>query len=197
MGGSRLSAEEDYQKIEEFKAGDRSAFEFLFKKYSDRTYKLLYRLVNNKEDALDLLQIAFLKAYSSLHKFGGRGSFYTWLYRIATNVAIDFLRERGKRPKTRDLAAVEREYHTRRKETSGAAPWAEMLRRELREHVWAAVHALPPEHKAVFLLRTVNGLPYKEIADTVHCPVGTVMSRLHYAREKIREQILPYLRGER
>ncbi len=213
--------DEDLAKIRAHRAGDPDAFAELFEKYRERIYRICYRLTFDKEDALDVCQLAFFKAYRALPVFERQGRFYTWLYRIATNVAIDFLRDRRRRPLVLDaetLEATEAQpsaHHrarsagaarpTRGRPAAGAAPWSPqngepgpfeaLLRKELEWEVARAVESLSPEHRATLLLRAAEGLSYRQIAAVLRCPTGTVMSRLHAARERMREALGSYIEG--
>jgi RNA polymerase sigma-70 factor (ECF subfamily) len=113
-------------------------------------------------------------------------SFYTWLYRIAVNLALDFRRQRMKNPE------IQRAVDPPTKER----PDSTLLRKELNEQIRITMAQLPPQHRAILLLRDVEGLSYKEIAQVMGCRLGTVMSRLHYAREGMRRTLMPYLKGE-
>jgi RNA polymerase sigma-70 factor, ECF subfamily len=196
--------------IRAHRAGDGGAFGTLVERYRDRIYRLCYRLTFDKEDALDITQLTFWKAYRGLAEYDRVGGLYTWLYRIATNAAIDLLRERRRRKTTRfgDLAALtgrdgddvsfpEPMPGFRRERLHASSPEDDparvALRNELATVVAQAVSRLSPEHRATLLLRAGEGLSYREIAETLDCPVGTVMSRLHVARERVRQTMAGYL----
>jgi RNA polymerase sigma-70 factor (ECF subfamily) len=140
-------------------------------------------VVHNTDDALELAQETFVRAYENLGSFESRSSFSTWLYRIAANLAIDLRRREGRHSIVRgDEAEIEIE---RLPSTMGDS-FAEFSRGELNRRLSAALNELTPEHRAVILLREVEGLGYDEISDILQCPRGTVMSRLHYARNRLR-----------
>jgi RNA polymerase sigma-70 factor (ECF subfamily) len=182
---------EDLQKIGEFLAGDRRAFEFLFEKYRERIFAVAFRFVRNKEDALDVTQEVFLRAYQGLAKFKTDAKFFTWLYRIAVNRAIDFTRARATR---RTVDAEDPHGEGEGLLASLPSPDAQdpadlAQRRELSGKLLEAVESLPPKHRVVFILHSMEDLSYKEIAGVVGCSMGTVMSRLFYARKKLQQYL--------
>ena len=140
-------------------------------------------VVHNQEDALELAQETFVRAYENLGKFESRSSFSTWLYRIAANLAIDFRRREGRH---NILRGEEAENEINRIPTGSGDSFTEFSRGELGQRLHEALAELTPEHRAVILLREVEGLSYDEISDLLQCPRGTVMSRLHYARNRLR-----------
>lgn len=170
--------------------GERGAFDVLVERYQKRVYSVAYGMVNDSEHALDVTQEAFVKAYQSIGSFVGRSNFYTWLYRITFNSAIDFIR-REQRDKSvsyedgakLDDAPVSGDSLLRRL----PSPDSTVRRSEIKDAVMKAVETLPEEQRAAILLREVHGLSYKEIADVLKCSKGTVMSRLHYARHKLQK----------
>jgi len=147
-------------------------------------------MVQNREDALELTQEAFVKAYENLDRFKGESSFYTWLYRIVVNLAID-ARRRGKRHPT---VAIEggpagEEFSTVLAAGENADPFEQVRALEIGSRVAQAIDELTPDHKAVILLREVEGLSYEDISRVMQCSKGTVMSRLHYARKKLQAKL--------
>ncbi len=178
---------EERELIERAQRGEKDAFQDLMVPYQWKIYSLLYGMVWDREDALELTQEVFIKAYRSIRGFRMASSFYTWLYRIAVNLALDFRRKRISNPETPGVADPP---------SSGGRPDSSLLRKELNEHIRMNMATLPPQHRAIFLLREVEGLTYKEIARVMGCRLGTVMSRLHYAREGMRQALTPYVKGE-
>ena len=172
--------------IERSQRGEKDAFQDLMVPYQGKIYSLLYGMVWHREDALELTQEVFVKAYRSIRGFRMASSFYTWLYRIAVNLALDFRRQRVANPEIQKTVDPP---NTR-------GPDSSLLRKELNEQIRMNMAQLPPQHRAVLLLREMEGLSYKEIAKVVGCRLGTVMSRLHYAREEMRRALAPYLKGE-
>ncbi len=170
--------------------GERAAFDVLVERYQKRIYAVAFGMVSDPENALDVTQEAFIKAYQSLSSFVGRSNFYTWLYRITFNSAIDFIR-REQRDKS---VSYEEGAELGAGSTGGdsllhrlPSPDSTVRRSELRDAVLKAIETLPEEQRAAILLREVEGLSYKEIADVLKCSKGTVMSRLHYARHKLQK----------
>lgn len=183
------SDSEDIRKVEEFLAGDAQGFEFLFEKYRERVHALAYRFVRNQDDALEITQEVFLRVYQSLESFKTDSRFFTWLYRITVNRSIDFTRSRKIQPIV-GLdgldAALPRPDDRRRPEPG---PLERAQASELEGRLADAVTRLSEKHRAVFVLHASQNLSYKEIAEVVDCNVGTVMSRLFYARRKLQETL--------
>ncbi|MCL5044461.1 MAG: sigma-70 family RNA polymerase sigma factor [Deltaproteobacteria bacterium] len=173
------------------KKGSREAFGILVERYQRRVVSLALAVVHNQEDALELAQEALVRAFDKLSEFEARSSFATWLYRITYNVAIDWLRRQGRHSVVFGEEAEEEIARLPARED----PFAAASRRELQERVKGALMELTPEHRTVILLREVEGLSYDEIGEVLQCPKGTVMSRLHYARNRLRV-ILGRLTGE-
>lgn len=183
-------------------AGEREAFAILVRRYQDRIYSLAYRYVGNPEDALDLTQETFIKAFAKLSEFRGRSKFYTWLYRIAVNVCIDFRRRQHisavywddiKPSELNPLEVDESPEHYDMPSDDGD-PERKMLDSELKVKVREAIEALPEQLKVVLLLREYEGMSYEEIARIAGCRVGTVKSRLFQARELLKRMLAPYMR---
>ena len=178
----------DTAVVERARAGDHEAFRVLVERYQGRVYRLALRVLRNDEQAQDAAQEAFLKVYRSLDRFEGRSSFYTWLYRLTMNVCLDLKRrDRSDRqvewneelpPEADDLSPIAPE--------RPAAPSVDLERSELRGSIQRAIATLPDDARRTFLLREVDGLSYVEIARAMGIPKGTVMSRLHYARRRLR-----------
>ena len=140
-------------------------------------------MVHNPDDAVELAQETFIRAYENLRSFESRSSFSTWLYRIAVNLAIDWRRREGRHPVVR---GEEADNEIERLPSSTGDSFAAFSRKELNQRLRKALDELTPEHRAVILLREVEGISYDEISDILQCPRGTVMSRLHYARNRLR-----------
>lgn len=179
---------EDLAKVQEFLKGSPRAFEFLFEKYREKVFRIAHRFVRNKEDALEVVQDVFLKVYTGMPRFKTDSKFFTWLYRIAVNRSIDFTRARKARLAVEaDPGVLESQVRT----LPGRAPERDPLEiaqeKELDEKVAVAVQSLSEKHRTVFLLHASENLSYKEIAEVMQCSVGTVMSRLFYARKRLQE----------
>jgi RNA polymerase sigma-70 factor (ECF subfamily) len=170
--------------IERARKGDAEAFGVLVERYQRRVANVALAVVHNQDDAIELAQETFVRAYENLSKFESRSSFSTWLYRIAANLAIDFWRREGRHVVLRGEDA---ENEMRRLPSDRGDSFKDASRKELSARLTAALEELTPEHRTVILLREVEGLSYDEISEVLQCPRGTVMSRLHYARNRLRE----------
>jgi RNA polymerase sigma-70 factor, ECF subfamily len=156
----------------------------LVQRYQQRVVGVARGLTHNTEDALELAQETFIRAYQNLRSFEGRSSFSTWLYRIASNLSIDWRRREGRYT----VAHGEEAENEIRKIPSGQGDsFRAVARNELGNKVREALKELTAEHRQVILLREMEGLSYEEISDILNCPKGTVMSRLHYARTHLRD----------
>jgi RNA polymerase sigma-70 factor, ECF subfamily len=164
------------------RAGDGSAREELFHRYRSDAYRYAYRLLGNEQDALDVVQEAMLKAFSALADFDGRSRFRTWLLRIVTNSALDSGRRRKRRLRRvgRENGAVSYE------PASDDDPARRLHQDDLRRALNRALNHLTPTIRTTFILYAESGLTYKEIAEIQDVPIGTVMSRIHAAREKLQ-----------
>jgi RNA polymerase sigma-70 factor (ECF subfamily) len=139
---------------------------------------------------MEVAQETFFRAYRKIKSFEGGSSFYTWLYRIAVNIAIDT--QRRQKRNLLDYRDNMDEVFEEQQEVA-KDPFSDVHEKELREKLLSAINDLTPEHKAVIVLRTLEGLSYKDIGDILGCSEGTVMSRLHYARKKLQEKLRAYL----
>jgi RNA polymerase sigma-70 factor (ECF subfamily) len=171
--------------------GDMKAFDHLMTGVQGRIYGLLYNMTSNKEDAEDLLQEVFIKAHQALPKFRGQSSFYTWVYRIAVNRAINYVKKRKKRqglslddldlgierdPALVDMANVE-------------TPERQVRLKELQESLNKALQTLSEKHRTVVIMHDIQGMPHHEIAEILGCSSGTVRSRLFYARRELQAHL--------
>ncbi|MDZ4290200.1 MAG: sigma-70 family RNA polymerase sigma factor [Prosthecobacter sp.] len=180
----------DSDLVKRCQAGDTRAFDALVTRYRGKVYAMTYHMIQNETEAWDLSQEAFIKAWRALPQFKLDSSFYTWLYRITHNVTYDWLRKK----KIQGDGEFD-DSHTEHRVAAGAetvphgdpAPDVAMKRMELGERIRDAIAQLSPDHRQVILLREVDGLAYEEIAEVVPCSLGTVMSRLFYARKKLQE----------
>jgi RNA polymerase sigma-70 factor (ECF subfamily) len=193
----------DRTLVERARKGDREAFRQLFQKYHRRAYALAFGVVHNADDALDVVQEAFLKAHRHLHNFEGAAGFFTWLYRIVMNVAIDHLRKQGRVSTVNyddavahleDAPAASEDLVPR---VSGGNPHRELARQDLREKIDAALERLSPNHRAVLVMREIEGLSYEEMAQAMKCSKGTIMSRLFHARRYMQKHILELFGGKK
>jgi RNA polymerase sigma-70 factor, ECF subfamily len=177
-----LATMEDLELIHRSQAGDAEAFGKLVTNYRDKILARLRGMVRNEDDARDLAQEGFLKAWHSIRQFQGRSSFYTWLYSITVNLAIKSLRRRGR------FLEVELDHSI---PSSLPGPRTNYQRTEFREHLNEALAKLSPEHRAVVVLKEIEDLQYDEIADILKISVGTVMSRLFYGRKRLQSILRP------
>jgi RNA polymerase sigma-70 factor (ECF subfamily) len=175
----------DADLIREAQKGSHRAFEELVRRYSERAYRAAFRVVRDPQIAEDVLQEALLKAYRSLRSFENRSSFYTWLYRITVNLALDRQRREKRGPTLEWNDEVARDVEPRGVVSVPADPEVASQRVQLRELVAEGIRGLPDGQREVLLLREVEGLSYEEIAQSMAISKGTVMSRLHYARKKM------------
>ena len=182
---------DDAALVERVRGGDVAAFEPLVEKYRQRVYRLAYNVVRNSEDAWDVAQEAFIKAYQALPGFRGQSAFYTWLFRIVMNVAHDKVRQRGAQGRAFGTERVAEEEWERTMPDPGEEPDTAAARAEQRARITRALDALPEHHRAIIMLSDLEGLSYREIADVLNIPMGTVMSRLHNARKRLRAVLGP------
>jgi RNA polymerase sigma-70 factor, ECF subfamily len=184
---------DDGALVERVRGGDVAAFEPLVEKYRQRVYRLAYNVLRNQEDAWDVAQEAFIKAYKALPSFRGQSAFYTWLFRIVMNVAHDKARQRGAAGRAFGTERVTEEEWERTMPDPGEDPGAAAARAEQRARITRALDTLPEHHRAIIMLSDLEGLSYREIADVLNIPMGTVMSRLHNARKRLRTALGPLL----
>lgn len=187
---------DDAALIERCRAGDVAAFEPLVEKYRQRVWRLAYNILRDREEAWDVAQEAFIRAYQALPSFRGQSAFYTWLYRIVMNLAADRARARGARGRAFGTERVPEEDWDRvlpDQNPGDEAPDAAAARREQRRKIEQALDTLPEHHRRIVVLSDLEGLSYREIADTLEVPMGTVMSRLHNARKRLRDALRPLL----
>ncbi len=191
---------DDNKLVERCRRGDHTAFRALMERYQRKVFALSYGMVHNSEDAQEMVQEAFIKAYRNLDRFQGNSSFYTWLYRISINACIDFLRRekkgRGNVDYDDQIGHHERVNESDFPLVSSAGvdnPGRSQSRRELGEQIRRAIAALSEKHRQVILLREVEGMAYGEIAETLGVAKGTVMSRLHHARQNLQAALGPYV----
>lgn len=170
--------------LELARAGDTQAFGALIERYQRRVVGVAQAIVHNQDDAIELAQETFIRAYENLARFESRSSFSTWLYRIAANLSIDFRRREGRHT---ILRGEDAETEFQRLPSPRGDSFTETSRAQLSSRINEALKELTQEHRAVILLREVEGLSYDEISDVLQIPRGTVMSRLHYARGRLRE----------
>jgi RNA polymerase sigma-70 factor (ECF subfamily) len=197
-----LPPADDLVLVRRVQQGDKACFKVLFERYHRRVYAVALSVLKNPQDAHDVVQEAFVKVYRHLPDFQGNSSFYTWLYRISMNLAIDQLRRRKSARLVGYDDGVGRADHDvddpaqLTPAIDGADPGKTHSRRELAAKIQAALATLPEYHQQVILLREVEGLSYEEIAKIMKVPKGTIMSRLFHARRKMQSALAEYVDGD-
>jgi RNA polymerase sigma-70 factor (ECF subfamily) len=174
--------------VERSQQGDHPAFEALVTRHRGKVYGLIFNMVRNESDAWDLAQDTFVKAWKALPRFEAQSTFFTWLYRIAHNVALDFLRLRKVQGSVEfdDTVGTEVAAGAVTTPRAGDRPDDHLARNELGSRIRSALDELSPDHRAVIILREIEGRSYEEISEIVGCSTGTVMSRLFYARKRLQ-----------
>lgn len=175
----------DEQLLTRWRQGQRDALEELFQRYRVVAYRVAYRLLGNEADALDAVQEAFVKALTHLSGFQGLSSFKTWLLRVVSNAALDFGRQRGRR-ETQSMDLLGPKQRENIEPLVEPEPARELERADLRQRLQAALAELPPAQRQTFVLHAEAELSYREVAAVLGISIGTVMSRLYYARQKLR-----------
>lgn len=181
----------DEIQVQKARQGDLQAYDYLMSKYQSRIYALLYNMTSNKEDAEDLLQEVFLKGYKALPRFKGHASFYTWIYRIAVNTAINYVK---KRKRTQGLSLDHLDLGIERdpalvQMASQETPDRNLGLKELQIKLNKALQTLSEKHRTVVVLHDIQGLPHHEIGKILGVSSGTVRSRLFYARQQLQSQL--------
>ena len=197
----RAEAEEDRVLIESAQKGDSRAFRRLVERHQRRAFAIAFAMVRDENDAKDLVQEAFVRVYRGLDRFEGGSRFFTWFYRILTNLAIDFMRKPGRRDVEHDdgrraLDAADEADFPFVSRIDGGEPLDVVHRRELADRLRAALEALPPYHRGVVLMREVEGMSYEEMAVAMNVSKGTIMSRLFHARQKLQRALGDYYDNE-
>jgi RNA polymerase sigma-70 factor, ECF subfamily len=180
----------DEQLLTRHAAGDRLALEELFRRYRQPAYRVAHRLLGNEADALDAVQDGFVKVLTHLPAFEGRSAFKTWLLRVVSNAALDLGRQRGRRSNAEPLTG-----DGRADTDAGPLVWDDptlgLERADLRRLIDAALARLPEPQRQTFVLHVDADLSYREVAESLGISIGTVMSRLYYARQKLRAMLVP------
>jgi RNA polymerase sigma-70 factor (ECF subfamily) len=188
-------SDDDREVVRRVQEGETEAFEVLVEKYKRKTFRLAYGVLRDQEEALDVSQEAFVKAYRSLAKFKGESAFYTWLFRITMNLALDRRRQRAARARSLGGQEVPPEEWERTAVSPDTPPDEEAVSADRRARIDRALQSLPEHHRAIIILSDIQGLSYREIAEVLAIPMGTVMSRLHNARKRLREVLGPGFLG--
>lgn len=181
---------DDQDLVAACKAGDRHAFHLLYQRYERRVFAVAFGYLRNQEDALDVVQEAFIKVHRYLPSFEGQSSFYTWLYRIVANLCIDQMRRRSRK---KDVEFDDRFDQEARSDAAPIAlpaladPVAALKNKEIMAAVEASLDGLSENHRAVIVMRELQGLSYADIAKAMNCSKGTIMSRLFHARRNMQK----------
>jgi RNA polymerase sigma-70 factor (ECF subfamily) len=193
---------DDAELVARTRAGNHDAFRVLYQRYHRRVYALAYGVVQNADDALDVVQDGFIKAHRHLDKFEGNSSFYTWLYRIIMNLSIDHIRKH-KRARHVDFDDAIGHGQDEGGEDAllprvlGQNPGKSLVRKEIREQIGKALAELSDNHRAVLVMRELEGMSYEEMAQAMQCSKGTIMSRLFHARRNMQKRLLEYMGGQK
>lgn len=186
----------DEQLVLQIQAGNRAAFEQLYWRYKDRVISIVYGIVHNRQDAIELSQEVFVRIYKNIDKYQPGTRFFTWLYRISYNLAIDKYR----RKKTAREVEFDNDYQKNfagpedvLPPSLGINPERACERMELRKQLEQAMDELPEKMRTIITLREVEGLSYEEIASVLDIQIGTVMSRLFYARQRLQGILRKYI----
>jgi RNA polymerase sigma-70 factor, ECF subfamily len=185
-----LEAEQDRVLIESAQKGDKLAFKKLVQRHQRRAYAIALGLLRDEQDAREVVQEAFLRVHRGLDSFHGGSTFFTWLYRIVTNLSIDLLRKPSRRDVELDEAReIDEADIPLLSRIDGADPLDVIRRGEIRNKLEAALDALPVYHRGVIVMREVEGLSYEEMAEAMGVSKGTIMSRLFHARQKLQRAL--------
>jgi RNA polymerase sigma-70 factor, ECF subfamily len=176
-------------------AGARDSLEELFRRHRSVAYRVAHRLLGNEADALDAVQEAFVKALVHLPSFQGRSSFKTWMLRVVSNAALDLGRQRGRR-ETLSMDALGPKYREECEPLIHVEPTRELERQDLRRKLQEALAQLPVAQRQTFVLHAEAELSYREVAETLDISIGTVMSRLYYARQRLRVLLEPWMKPQ-
>lgn len=196
LDGAGAARPDDRPLVEAARGGDLAAYDELVRRYQERIYATVYNMTANHEDANDLAQETFIKAFPALKSFKGDSSFYTWIYRIAVNKTINFLKQKKHK---NHLSLNDLDLHAENDPDlvaliSDKTPRRDVALMELQEKLNAALLKLSETHRLVVTLHDVQGLSHDEIATIMECNVGTVRSRLFYARQQLQAYLSDYLK---
>jgi RNA polymerase sigma-70 factor, ECF subfamily len=182
-------SEQDKRLILRAQAGDTGAFRLLVERHQRRVFAIALGLVRDEQDAREIAQEAFLRVHKGLPEFHGGSSFFTWLYRIVTNLSIDLMRKPSRREAELHFALEADDGESPVLPASDADPYDVVRRGQLSLRIQAALEQLPPYHRGVILMREVEGLSYEEMAEAMQVSKGTIMSRLFHARKKLQRAL--------
>jgi RNA polymerase sigma-70 factor (ECF subfamily) len=186
-----LGPEKTKALIARIQEGDRQAFEVLVKSYMQRAYYVALGFLRNHDDALDTSQEAFVRVLRNIHRFHAEADFFPWLYQIVKNLSLNLLRKRATQ-KQQSLDTLVDDAHV---QFASPQPNARDIcaRNETHKHLWAAIERLKPQNREIVMMNHFHHMTYQEIAHALGIPIGTVMSRLYYARRELRDLMKDYL----
>lgn len=187
------TSDNDKELVKRAKQGDRVAFDALVTKYQYRVINLVGRFVKDEDEAQDVAQEAFIKAYRGLANFRGDSTFYTWLYQVVINSAKNYIVSKSRKTPPRAIDIEEAEHMGAASMKELDTPEGHMLTEEIERVVWQAIQELQEDLKTAITLREIDGMTYEEIASVMDCPVGTVRSRIFRARAAIDKYLKPLL----
>jgi RNA polymerase sigma-70 factor (ECF subfamily) len=188
-------AASDEALLRQAAAGEREALEELFRRYRLLAFRVAHRLLGNEADALDAVQEAFVKALIHLPSFQGRSSFKTWMLRVVSNAALDLGRQRGRR-EILSMDGMGQRYREECEPLTHPDPGRDLERQDMRRKVYEALAQLPAAQRQTFVLHAEAELSYREVADALGISIGTVMSRIFYARQRLRVLLEPWMTSE-
>ena len=195
--GSALDDDSDRLLVERTQKGDLRAFDLLVLKYQSRVMHVVMRFIRDADEAEDVAQEAFIKAFSAINNFRGDSAFYTWLFRIATNAAKNHLVARGRRTPVLDVDIDDAMLQAENERlVEDESPQAALETQELEAVIKQAVQELPEDLQTALCLREFDGLSYEDIAVIMNCPIGTVRSRIFRGRETVDQKVAALLSGE-
>ncbi len=194
-GTSPTERDADWAIVQEVQEGRVGAFDQLVSKYRESIFSIIYNITGNREDASDLTQDTFIKAFRAIGRFKGKSAFFTWIYRIALNSTMTFLKKQGRRrfinyetvQETASSSEVVEKLTAKVRTEKG------VLVRELQERLNESLQKLSPKHRTVVILHEIEGLEHAAIAEITKTSVGTVRSRLHYAKQQLQAFLKDYL----
>lgn len=184
----------DKELVKQAQTGDLQAYDELMRRHQGKIYGLIYNMTSNQQDAEDLVQEVFLKGYKVLDRFQGKSSFYTWIYRIAVNRTINYVKQRRNRSalSLNDLDLSIESDPAYVELSSRENPFRDTSLSEMQEKLNAALQTLSEKHRAVVVLHDIQGVPHEEIGKMMGCSSGTVRSRLFYARQQLQAELSEY-----
>jgi RNA polymerase sigma-70 factor (ECF subfamily) len=183
----------DLELVKRCQDGDSDAFRILVERYQQRATRLAFRYVKRLDDAQDIAQDAFIRVFKSIKEFRNESQFYTWFYRILVNLALDHLRRNKNQASEFQDGVLLRSQSAAEVQLKKTNPREELWKKQRRKAIVESIDSLPPDQRTTVILREIDGLSYEEIAQVTKVPIGTVMSRLFYARRKLQDKLKEYV----